>query len=60
MTRYVDMTPTWEEAARMLIAVLENGTSQGKALARAEIIRMGQIIDQYKKETTECPASTTP
>lgn len=53
MTRYVDMTPTWEEAARMLIAVLENGTSQGKALARAEIIRMGQIIDQYKKETTE-------
>lgn len=46
MTHYIDMTPTWEETARMLIAVLENGTFEGKKMARDEIVRMGRIIDE--------------
>ena len=42
------MTPTWEETAVMLVAIME-GTGD-TAWARSEIIRMGKIIDQLKTE----------
>lgn len=44
MTRYVDMTPTWPEAARIIAAALENGTGDGREAARAELFRMADII----------------
>tara|TARA_R110002050_G_scaffold252159_1_gene390419 strand:+ start:355 stop:531 length:177 start_codon:yes stop_codon:yes gene_type:complete len=50
-TEYIDMTPTWEETAQMLLAIIE-GSSDAEALAyaKSEIIRMGKIIDQLKTE----------
>lgn len=46
-TEYVDMTPTWEETAMMLVAIMEGAGDT--AWARSEIIRMGKIIDRLKK-----------
>ena len=48
-TEYVDMTPTWEENAVMLVAIME-GTGD-TAWARSEIIRMGKIIDRLKAKS---------
>jgi len=45
--RYIDMTPTWPEALRMLRAVIDNGTDEGKALAWAEIERMAKLAQLY-------------
>ena len=42
-TEYVDTTPTWEETAVMLVAIME-GTGD-TAWARSEIVRMGKIIE---------------
>jgi|GEM_PF-3022633 len=43
-TEYIDMTPTWEETAVMLVAIMEgNGDT---AWARSEIFRMGKMIDK--------------
>ena len=49
MSTYIDMTPTWEETAVMLVAIME-GSSNAEALAyvKSEIIRMGKIIDHLK------------
>lgn len=41
----VDITPKWVSSARMCILALEHGTEEGKIIARAEIIRMGEILD---------------
>jgi hypothetical protein len=43
--RTVDMTPTWAAAARIYIMALENGTGEGKQMAREEIERMGILLD---------------
>jgi len=49
--RIMDMTPTWPEALRMLRAVIENGTSEGQALAWTEIERMAEIAQQHVDST---------
>jgi hypothetical protein len=49
-TEYIDMTPTWEETAVMLVAIME-GTGD-TAWARSEIIRMGKIIDHLNLEAS--------
>tara|TARA_R110002126_G_scaffold290704_4_gene448340 strand:- start:29081 stop:29281 length:201 start_codon:yes stop_codon:yes gene_type:complete len=41
----IGLTPTWTEAARIICAVMENGTPEGKAMARDQIMHMGAIID---------------
>lgn len=46
--RTIDMTPTFTETARMLIAVMENGTETGKDFARSEIIKWGTMLDAMK------------
>lgn len=47
-TETIEITPTWEETALMLVAIMEgNGDT---AWARSEIIRMGKIIDKLKTE----------
>lgn len=46
MTRTIDMTPTWPQAARIIAAALENGTGAGREAARAELFRMADILDQ--------------
>lgn len=47
----IDVTPTWAETARMLIAIIENSEDPSAVnYARSEIIRMGEIIDHLKAE----------
>jgi len=47
-TETIEITPTWEETAVMLVAIMEgNGDT---AWARSEIIRMGKIIDHLKSQ----------
>lgn len=46
----IDCTPSWSETARMLIALMDNGSDTGKATARAEITRMGALLDHFVKQ----------
>lgn len=49
-TEYIDVTPTWETAAATLAHVMADGTAEGQKLARAELIRMGQLVDNLQAE----------
>lgn len=49
-TDYIDVTPTWETAAATLAHVMRDGTAEGQKLAAAEIIRMGQLVDNLQAE----------
>lgn len=49
-TEYIDVTPTWETAAATLAHVMRDGTAEGQKLARAELIRMGQLVDNLQAE----------
>jgi len=46
MTRTINITPTWEGITPMLLAVIENGTPEGAAEAREELMRMARIADR--------------
>lgn len=46
MTQYIDITPTWAEAARIYTLALENGTPTGQQAAREGIAEMAQKLDQ--------------
>lgn len=50
MSQYIDVTPSWEATARMLVVLMERGTAEGKAEAEKEILRMGRIIDKLLEE----------
>lgn len=50
MTRYIDMTPSWHQAAQILAAALENGTSTGRDAARTELLRMGTLLDGFVEQ----------
>lgn len=43
--RVIDLTPTWADLMPALIAILQNGTSEGEAMARAELMRLAAIAD---------------
>lgn len=47
MARYIDLTPTWPEAARIIAAALENGTGKGREAARAELFRMADLLAHF-------------
>ena len=49
----IDMTPTWESAVKILMAVLENQNAsfEGKRVAREELVRLAQIIDKQNTIT---------
>lgn len=51
MSRTIDMTPTFEQAARMCIMVLENGTAEGKKMAREELLRYCRQYDELVGQT---------
>lgn len=46
MDQHINLSMTWEQTSRILIALMENGTAEGKAYARSEIQRMGKILDR--------------
>jgi len=50
MPTRIDMTPTWEAAARMLAVIITNGEDDARADAAQEVIRMGRIIEDLKRE----------
>ncbi len=52
----IDMTPTWQEAARVIDAVLCDGNETGRASVRVELTRMAALADRYVTLTK--PAST--
>ncbi len=43
----IDCTPTWSGILPALLNVLENGTEEGKKLARIELKRMAEVADKY-------------
>ena len=47
----IDMTPTWQSAVRIYMAVLENDKAsfEGKRIAREELIRLAKIVDRLKE-----------
>lgn len=47
METTIDLVPNWEAAANILMVVLENGTYEGKKLAREELLRMAKLADKY-------------
>ena len=56
-TKYEDCTPTWEETAHLLVHTLQ--CNPDNESARAELLRMGKIIDQlhaYVKQVKEVAA----
>lgn len=42
----IDLTPSWEATAEILILVLDNGTEEGKRLAKEEIRNMAKAADR--------------
>ena len=47
MTEVIDCTPTWEGVTAVLFAVLEDGTEEGKKIAREELVNMAKVADRY-------------
>ena len=43
--KYIDITPTWEQAVHVYLLVLEEGTEEGKAMAREELLRLARNYD---------------
>lgn len=52
METNVDLQPTWEFAVKIYIEVLENDKAsyEGKQIAREELIKLAQIVDNQRKE----------
>lgn len=45
----VDLTPTFEDATHMCLAMLENGTPEGKQKATAELLRYARELDRLAR-----------
>ena len=43
--KYIDMTPTWEQAVRIYLLVLEEGSEEGRVTAREELLRLARQYD---------------
>lgn len=54
-TRTINLTPTWGEAARIIAAALENGTGEGRDMARQELFRMAELLEQFAQQQAEQP-----
>tara|TARA_R100001015_G_C4633966_1_gene199651 strand:- start:2906 stop:3127 length:222 start_codon:yes stop_codon:yes gene_type:complete len=49
----VDLTPTWEYAARIYTMAMINGTDEGKREATEELVKMGKLVDDLQKKLKE-------
>lgn len=43
----IDLTPTWEQATKMLLMLFESGNQEGRATAISELLRMAKLADLY-------------
>ena len=52
---YIDLTPTWETAALIYTAVLENpnASPEGRATAREELVRLARMFDATQRDLDE-------
>ena len=41
----IDMTLTWETAVQIYMMVLEDGSEEGKVIARKDILRLARAYD---------------
>lgn len=48
----IDITPSWPAALQILLAALQNGTPEGKRIARAELRHMAQAAEAAKQAIT--------
>lgn len=55
MARTVNLVPSWETAAQIYCAVLENpnASPEGRDTAREEIYRLARAFDEYSAEHGE-------
>ncbi len=44
-----DLTPTWEQALKGYLLILENGSPEGKKVAKEELLRMAKAADLYNE-----------
>ena len=51
----IDITPTWEHAVKIYIAVLENdkASAESKHNARAELTYLAKVVDRLQAERKE-------
>ena len=51
----MDLTPTWETAALIYTAVLENSNAspEGRATAREELVRLARMFDATQRDLEE-------
>ncbi len=48
--KYIDCTPTWTAIMPALLAVLEDGTTEGKKMAREELMDLARKVDAINKK----------
>ena len=48
---YLDLSPTWAGIMPALIATIENGTCEGREIARAELARLADSVDSHNAKT---------
>jgi hypothetical protein len=54
--KHIDITPSWETAVNIYLLVLEEGSEQGKAQAREEIVRLARQYDALTADMKEMAA----
>lgn len=54
--RTIDITPTWETAVHIYLMVLEDGTDEGKEMARKELLRLARTYDALNTHVKEIAA----
>lgn len=47
----IRLVPSWRVAMQILIAVLEDGTEEGKRSARAELMELADKVDKQNEVT---------
>ena len=46
----VQLVPSWQAAAELIIISIEHGTGEGKKAAKEELRRMAMILDEMNKK----------
>jgi hypothetical protein len=59
MSYFMPVTPTWQGLLPCLLAVLENGSAEGRAMARVELSRMAQAADLHNDAVRPEPLTIT-
>lgn len=54
--RVVDVTPTWRGVLPALVAALEDGTAEGRRIAREELARMAEAADNWNASNARVAA----